>query len=122
MADMIAENDNKPVKHGILSLTIKDKSVLHAAFMPFLKNGGLFIPTAKYYELGNEVFMLLKLMDEGERIPVAGTVVWITPPLAQGNRAAGIGIHFKDAEGRVRKKIENMLAGQVNSDKATHTL
>lgn len=122
MSDATTENDSKPVKHGILSLTIKDKSVLHAAFMPFLKNGGLFIPTAKQYELGNDVFMLLKLMDESERIPVAGTVVWITPPLAQSNRAAGIGIHFKDAEGRVRKKIENMLAGQVNPEKLTHTL
>lgn len=122
MVDMITDNDNKPVKHGILSLTIKDRSVLHAAFMPFLKNGGLFIPTNKHYELGNEVFMLLKLLDDGERIPVAGTVVWITPPLAQSNRAAGIGIHFKDAEGQVRKKIENMLAGQVNPEKLTHTL
>lgn len=122
MADAGSEGDNKPVKHGILSLSIKDKSVLHAAFMPFLKNGGLFIPTVRQYELGNEVFMLLKLMDEAERLPVAGTVVWITPPLAQGNRAAGIGIHFKDADGRVRKKIENLLAGQVSVDKLTHTL
>jgi type IV pilus assembly protein PilZ len=122
MLDKNTENENKPVKHGILSLTIKDSAVLHAAFMPFLKNGGLFIPTVNSYELGNEVFMLLKLMDEGERIPVAGTVVWITPPLAQGNRATGIGIHFKDAEGRVRKKIENMLAGQANLEKPTHTL
>jgi type IV pilus assembly protein PilZ len=122
MVDMTNESDNKAVKHGILSLTIKDSSVLHAAFMPFLKNGGLFIPTSKQYELGNDVFMLLKLMDESERIPVAGTVVWITPALAQGNRAAGIGIHFKDAEGRVRKKIENILAGQVNPEKLTHTL
>lgn len=122
MADASSEGDNKPVKHGILSLSIKDKSVLHAAFMPFLKNGGLFIPTVRHYELGNDVFMLLKLMDESERIPVAGTVVWITPPLAQGNRAAGIGIHFKDAEGRVRKRIENLLAGQVSADKQTHTL
>lgn len=122
MVDTGSESDNKPVKHGILSLSIKDRNVLHAAFMPFLKNGGLFIPTVRQYELGNEVFMLLKLMDETERIPVAGTVVWITPPLAQGNRAAGIGIHFKDAEGRVRKKIENLLAGQVSVDKLTHTL
>ena len=122
MVDMTNESDNKAVKHGILSLTIKDSSVLHAAFMPFLKNGGLFIPTSKQYELGNDVFMLLKLMDESERIPVAGTVVWITPALTQGNRAAGIGIHFKDAEGRVRKKIENILAGQVNPEKLTHTL
>lgn len=66
-------------RNGILSLTIKDKSVLYAAFMPFIKNGGLFIPTNKSYKLGDEVFMLLNLMDEPEKIPVAGKVVWITP-------------------------------------------
>ena len=54
-------------RNGILSLTIKDKSVLYAAYMPFIKNGGLFIPTSKQYQLGDEVFMLLKLMDELRR-------------------------------------------------------
>ena len=32
------------VRNGILSLAIKDKAVLYAAYMPFVKNGGLFIP------------------------------------------------------------------------------
>ncbi len=66
-------------RNGILSLTIKDKSVLYAAYMPFIRNGGLFIPTNKNYKLGDEVFMLLNLMEEPEKIPVAGKVVWITP-------------------------------------------
>ena len=30
------------------------------------------------YRLGDEVFMLLNLMDEAEKLPVAGKVVWIT--------------------------------------------
>lgn len=70
-------------RNGILSLTIKDKSVLYAAYMPFIRNGGLFIPTNKNYKLGDEVFMLLNLMEEPEKIPVAGKVVWITPKGAQ---------------------------------------
>ena len=45
--------------HGILSLTIRDPAVLYAAYMPFVNNGGLFIPTNKQYRLGDEVFMLL---------------------------------------------------------------
>lgn len=122
MNTSIADAEYRPAKHGILSLTINDKAVLYAAYMPFLKNGGLFIPTSRNYDIGHQVFMLIKLMDEGERIPVAGTVVWITPPLAQGNRAAGIGIHFKDAKGAVRQKIETILAGSLNSDKATNTM
>ena len=73
-------------KQGILSLTIKDSTVLYAAYMPFLRNGGLFIPTNKRFALGEEVFVLLALMDEAEKMPINGTVVWVTPKGAQGNR------------------------------------
>ncbi|PIE43071.1 MAG: pilus assembly protein PilZ [Gammaproteobacteria bacterium] len=109
-------------RHGILTLTIKDKAVLYAAYMPFIKNGGLFIPTTKSYQLGNEVFLLLNLMDEVEKIPVAGKVVWITPKGAQGNRAAGIGVQFNDDSEHARNKIETYLAGAISSDRQTHTM
>lgn len=109
-------------RNGILSLTIKDKSVLYAAFMPFIKNGGLFIPTNKSYKLGDEVFMLLNLMDEPEKIPVAGKVVWITPKDAQGSRAAGIGVQFNEGDNTARNKIETYLAGALKSDRPTHTM
>ena len=109
-------------RNGILSLTIKDKSVLYAAYMPFIKNGGLFIPTNKSYKLGDEVFMLLNLMDEPEKIPVACKVVWITPKGAQGNRAAGVGVQFNDGDNTARNKIETYLAGALKSDRPTHTM
>ncbi|HEY8938635.1 MAG TPA: PilZ domain-containing protein [Cellvibrio sp.] len=109
-------------RNGILSLTIKDKAVLYAAYMPFVKNGGMFIPTNKNYKLGDEVFMLLSLMDEPEKIPVAGKVVWVTPKGAQGNRAAGIGVQFSDQDNTAISKIETYLAGMLNSDKPTHTM
>ena len=79
-------------KPGILSLTIRDKSALYAAYMPFVKNGGLFIPTNKSYKLGDEVFMLLTLMEDKEKLPIAGRIVWIAPKGAQSNRTAGIGV------------------------------
>lgn len=110
-------------RQGIVNLTIKDKSALYAAYMPFVKNGGLFIPTIKKYQLGDEVFILLTLMEEAERIPVAGSVIWITPPGAEGNRTTGIGVRFSDQdEGATQKKIENYLAGALESDQATHTM
>ena len=109
-------------RNGILSLTIKDKAVLYAAYMPFIENGGLFIPTNKSYSLGDEVFMLLTLMDEPEKIPVAGKVVWITPKGAQGNRAAGIGVQFSAEDDSANSKIENYLAGSLESDRPTHTM
>lgn len=109
-------------RSGILSLTIKDKAVLYAAYMPFLEHGGLFIPTNRPYRIGDEVFMLLNLMDEPEKIPVAGRVVWITPKRAQGNRAAGIGVQFNDQDDTADKRIEAYLAGSLESDRPTHTL
>jgi type IV pilus assembly protein PilZ len=106
----------------ILSFVIKDKNALYAAFMPFVRNGGLFIPTSKSYRIGDEIFLLLQLMGESERIPVAGKVVWVTPPGAEGNRAVGVGIQFSDQESVARRKIEEYLAGMLTSDRPTHTM
>ena len=110
-------------RQGLLSLNIKDKAALYAAYMPFVKNGGLFIPTDKDYELGDEVFMLLTLMEEAEKIPIAGKVIWITPGEAQSNRSAGIGVQFNDQDGGVaRDKIESYLAGTLEAERPTHTM
>ncbi|MCP5160411.1 MAG: PilZ domain-containing protein [Hahellaceae bacterium] len=109
-------------RSGILTLTIKDKAVLYAAYMPFIRNGGLFIPTAKNYQLGDEVFLLLNLMDEVEKIPVAGKVIWVTPKGAQGNRAQGVGVQFAEGDETAKTKIETYLAGALNSDRTTHTM
>jgi len=110
-------------KPGILSLTIRDKSALYASYMPFVRNGGLFIPTSKSYRLGDEVFMLLTLMEDKEKLPIAGKIVWVTPKGAQGNRTAGIGVQFSDLDkGQTRNKIENALAAALKSERQTHTM
>ncbi|MBI2383421.1 MAG: PilZ domain-containing protein [Gammaproteobacteria bacterium] len=111
------------VQPGILTLNIKDKSALYVSYMPFIKNGGLFIPTTKEYKLGDEVFILLTLMDSPERLPVAGKVVWLTPKAAQGKRAQGIGVQFSNQDGgATQKKIEGLLAGALGADRPTHTM
>ena len=110
-------------KPGILSLTIRDKSALYASYMPFVKNGGLFIPTTKNYKLGDEVFMLLTLIEDKEKLPIAGKIIWLTPKGAQGNRTAGIGVQFSDLDkGQTRNKIENVLAAALKSERTTHTM
>ena len=109
-------------RSGTLTLTIKDKAVRYAAYMPYIRQGGLFIPTQKQYQLGDEVFLLLNLMDELEKLPVSGKVIWITPKGAQGNRAAGIGVQFSEDAELAKIKIESYLAGSLSSDRPTHTL
>jgi type IV pilus assembly protein PilZ len=90
--------------------------------MPFILGGGLFIPTSKQYQLGEEVFMLLKLMDEPEKIPVAGKVIWVTPKGTQGNKVSGIGVQFTGDETMAKDKVETYLAGALSSDRLTHTM
>jgi len=112
-----------PARPGMLSCTIKDKGTLYQSYMPFVKNGGLFIPTDKTFGLGDEVFMLLTLMDSGAKLPVAGTIIWVTPNGAQGNRKTGVGVQFSDKDnGETSRKIETFLAGALTSDRITHTM
>jgi type IV pilus assembly protein PilZ len=121
----MAEQDRSPAtRPGALSLNIKEKAILLAAYMPFLKGGGLFIPTTKSYNLGDEIFMLISLMGDANKYPVAGKVVWISPAGAQGNRAQGVGVQFPpdDAGAVVRNKIEGLVAGQTKAPRPTHTM
>ena len=112
-------NSNK----GVLNLSIKDKETLYKAYMPFVENGGLFIPTAKEYQMGDDVFMLLSLMDYPERVPAAGKVIWITPIGAEGNRISGIGVQFDpQAEGATRDNIEWILMDLLLSEMPTPSL
>lgn len=109
---------------GVLALAIKEKAALYAAYMPFIKGGGLFIPTPKNYRIGDEVFMLLTLLDDPAKVAVSGTVVWMTPAGAQNNKTQGIGVQFNANEAGIaaRNKIENLLAGALNSTRPTHTM
>ena len=111
---------NKP---GLLTLTIKDKSALYLAYMPFVRNGGLFIPTNSNYRLGDEVFMLLNLMGEDEKLP-GGRSRDLGD--AEGRTGQAHGRHRRAVQragrGQTQKRIENYLAGALSGDKSTHTM
>ncbi|GJL80990.1 MAG: hypothetical protein DHS20C01_06240 [marine bacterium B5-7] len=112
-----------PGRPKVMSISIKDRKTLHAAYMPFLKTGGIFVPSSSQYKMGDEIFLLLRLLDSPENISVSGKIVWITPEGAMGNRAEGIGIQFTGPEaGKIRSKIEGILGGALKSRRMTHTL
>lgn len=108
---------------AVLSLAIKEKAALYAAYMPYLKNGGIFVPTSRQYQLGDEVYLILTLMDDPTKLPVAGRVVWISP-VGGTNRQPGIGVHFPADEGgaNARKRIEDVLGAALKSARPTHTI
>lgn len=107
---------------GVLNVIIADKEALYDSYMSFLRNGGLFIQTSQKYRLGEEVLLLLKLLDQPEKLPVSGKVVWVTPQGAQGSRPAGIGIEFSQEDEALNATIENYLGGALSADRVTHTL
>ena len=98
----------------VLNVIIADKEALYDSYMSFLQNGGLFIKTSQEYRLGDEVLVLLKLLDQPEKLPVAGKVVWVTPQGAQGNRPAGIGIEFSKEDAVLNATIGNFLGGVIS--------
>ena len=124
MAERPGSSPSPLARPGVLSLNIREKAALYAAYMPFLKGGGIFIPTSREYRLGEEVFMLLSLMDDPNRIAVQGKVVWITPEGVQGNRTQGIGVQFTQDEtgAAARATIEKLLGEMLASSRPTHTL
>ncbi|PID63169.1 MAG: pilus assembly protein PilZ [Gammaproteobacteria bacterium] len=110
-------------RKGIIAFSITDRGALYSAYMAFVTNGGIFVPTARQFELGDEVFLLLKLMDDDHLHTVPGNVVWVTPVGAQGNKVQGIGIQFSDDDnGATKSNIEQHLAATLKSDRLTHTM
>lgn len=107
---------------GILTVNLLELSELSASYMPFLTNGGLFIATTHHFELGEEVFLLIKAMDEPEKIPVSAHVVWLSPQSRLSNRSAGIGVEFGEADSQAKNILEKHLAGQLDKRRFSHTI
>ena len=124
MSTSSAVPESAPSRPAVLSLTIRERAALYAAYMPFLHNGGLFVPTTKSCHLGDEIFLLLSLMQDEHRYPVAGKVAWITPAGAGHNRTQGVGLQFPDDDAglRIRLRIEEILGTALASSRATHTI
>ena len=110
-------------RKGIISFSITDRGALYTSYLSFVNNGGLFVPTPRAFGLGDEVFMLLQIMDDVSLVPVKGTVVWVTPAGAQGNKTNGIGVQFSEEDnGATRSIIEQHLAAALQGERPTHTM
>jgi type IV pilus assembly protein PilZ len=112
------------LRPSVVSLAIRDRAALYAAYMPFLRNGGIFVPGTRPSRLGEEIFLLLTLMQDEQRHRLAGKVAWITPAGAGNHHTQGVGVHFLDDEaGRMlKKRIEELLGTSLGASRSTHTM
>lgn len=120
----VAAPDSATHRPGVFTLVIRSKAALYAAWIPLLRGGGIFLPSNRAHALGEEVLVLLSLLDDPNKIPLQGYVAWINPAHSAGNRPQGIGVQLQDSEvGRaLRKKVEGLLAGALQSSRPTHTI
>jgi len=94
----------------MINYVIKDPVELNLSYMPFIKDGGLFIPSFQSYSLGDSVVVDLQLPGKKDSLRIEGTVVWITPNNALHHVLSGIGIRFTGANAStVRSQVEAQL-------------
>ena len=109
---------------GVFSLVIRSKAALYAAWIPLLRGGGLFVPSTREHRLGDEVLVLLSLLDDNAKIPIHGHVAWVNPPHAANNRPQGFGVQLQENDTcrELKKRVEGLLAGAMGSSRPTHTV
>jgi len=105
-----------------LSVEFHSERDLYLAYMPFLKQGGLFVRTPRQYELGAQVELDVFLPDSLESSTVKGEVCWLTPIGAQNGTPPGVGVNFLEDPDKLIHQIETIIARQLNSSEATLTM
>ena len=107
------------------SITITDKKELYRCYMPFIKNGGLFIPFND--EVGpNQVFpgqnilIIFSMLENRAKTPINGKVVWIS----KGGPQKGYGVTLGDSPPMkaLKENIEINIADMVRKKDATYTI
>jgi type IV pilus assembly protein PilZ len=101
------------------SLEFLSDRELYQYYMPFVKNGGLFVRTPEHYSLGYDIKLEVTLPDALEASIVIGKVCWLTPIGAQNGTPAGIGVSFDEDKDNVRNQIEQLIGRLLSSSEPT---
>ena len=103
----------------VLSIRIDDIDTLQNTYMPFLQNGGLFLPftsspkergSRHTYSLEDSVCLLLQLPDNPQQYLSITKIVWITPVNLGNGRCSGIGVRFDKQSSQIKALIESKLS------------
>lgn len=98
---------------------------LYRAYMPFVLNGGLFLPCEDdSITLGSEVVATITLPEDTNPITISGKVIWLSPKkLLSEESKAGIGIQIEGKNANeIREQIEDLIKDYLNSDQPTDTM
>ncbi len=105
-----------------LNVEFHSEHDLYLAYMPFLKEGGLFVKTPRLYDLDDKVELNILLPDSLEPSIVQGEICWLTPAGVQNGTPPGVGVSFIADPDKIRHQIEKAIARHLNSSEPTLTM
>ncbi len=107
-------------QRNVLQLTINNKTSLHASYMPFLKGGGLFVPTNTEYHFGDEIIVITSIVYLDKKIAIPGKVAWISPKGGASSQQ-GVGVMFSGpTKMKIKLAIESILGDLVGKPSLNH--
>lgn len=91
----------------VLKYLINDPVELNLSYMPFLVDGGIFVPTNESFSLGTKISVELSLPGRNDSLKIEGRIAWITPANALYQVIPGVGVQFIGSEAsNIRAQIE----------------
>ena len=107
---------------NIVKINIADRHELLRCYIKQFKFGGIFAKGRYNYTLGEEVFLLMTLVETEESFALNSTVGWVTPPTTAGY-PEGIGCQFNNDKASIaaRNRIELLLGSALNRDHDCYT-
>ena len=107
-----------------MNITIRDRTLLYNSWMSFSKTGGLFVPSEEPFKIGDEVMIVLNVMEHDRGFILLCKVGWISASAGNAAHPKGVGLVFPgDDNGRAAKAVCEMnLAGLLDNPRMTYTM
>ena len=116
----------KSAPDRILQLRLESKPIIYASYMSFLEYGGVFMPRADKFHMGEEVLLVLELVgpSKTEKLFIKTNVCWINANPSGSGRPKGVGLAFGSDESGLKAKtlFENILTGLLHNERPTYTM
>ena len=110
----------------MLQLRLESKPIIYASYMSFLEYGGVFIPSADKFHMGEEVLLVLELVGPAktEKLFIKTNVCWINANPSGSGRPKGVGLAFGSDESGLKAKalFEAILTGLLHNERPTYTM
>lgn len=90
-----------------IRIKFSDLPTLAACYMPFITNGGLFIPGSRDIAAGSRVVVQLSVPDLPP-VMFSSDVIWLSPPGMPGNKPPGFAVQLPGSASNLRQKLDNM--------------